>query len=219
MVMSNCYICSDDFIRYEGKPARRELDRALRGTHALSRLYRAKEGWVFLEAPTADDWDRLRRALDLPADPRFDTAEARARFGDQLVAELALVFAARPAGEWEADLRAAGVACVRADRADQEEFFLTDPAVEACGLRVHHEHHDGWSMWRQGPPVKTVEDAGPGRGRRAVRLRHRLRPPRSRLRRRRTALARRPRHRRLARQFAGHAPGLRPRRLLTPPQG
>ena len=68
MVMSNCYMCSDDFIRYEGKPARRELDRALRGTRALSRLYRAKDGWVFLEAPTAGDWERLRRALDLPAD-------------------------------------------------------------------------------------------------------------------------------------------------------
>ena len=160
MVMSNCYICSDDFIRYEGKPERRELDRALRGTHALSRLYRGKEGWVFLEAPTADDWERLRRALDLPADPRFDTPESRARFDDQLVAELSMVFAARGADEWEADLRAAGVACVRADTSDQEEFFLTDPVVEACGLRVHHEHHDGWSMWRQGPPVKLSRTPG-----------------------------------------------------------
>ena len=66
----------------------------------------------------------------------------------------------RGADEWEADLRAVGVACVRADTADQDEFFLTDPVVEAGGLRVHHEHHDGWSMWRQGPPVKLSRTPG-----------------------------------------------------------
>lgn len=154
MVMSNCYICSDDFIRYEGKLPRRDLDRALRGTNALSRLYRAKAGWVFLEVPMDDDWERLRLVLELADDPRFATREARIRFDDQLVAKLALIFAERDAEAWEALLRDAGVACVRADAASQDDFFLTNPVLKDCDLIAHHEHHKGWSMWRQAPPVK-----------------------------------------------------------------
>src|SRR5439155_21212415 len=130
---------SDDFIRYAGKPAsggRAEADRDLRGRHALHRLYRAREGWVFLACAGEEEWKALCRALgceELLADPRFATDAARRVHDDPLIATLAQAFLARDAHAWEATLLAAGVGCVRADGPDWSDFFLTDPSLRENG--------------------------------------------------------------------------------------
>ena len=56
MLASNLLLCSEDAIRYAGKPALPELDGDLRGTGALNRLYRTAAGWLFVCTPTEPEW-------------------------------------------------------------------------------------------------------------------------------------------------------------------
>ena len=55
MLTANAYANADDFIRYEGKQPRRQVDGELYGISALYRLYPTEQGWVFLAAPTDAD--------------------------------------------------------------------------------------------------------------------------------------------------------------------
>ena len=59
MLASNLLLCSEDAIRYAGKPALPELDGDLRGTSALNRLYRTATGWLFVCTPTEPEWRQL----------------------------------------------------------------------------------------------------------------------------------------------------------------
>ncbi|HEX7094700.1 MAG TPA: CoA transferase, partial [Acidimicrobiales bacterium] len=80
MLGANAYLMSDDWIRYRGAPERPRLDAEMLGTGPLERLYRARDGWVLVCAPTQPEWQRLCAVLGaerLAADPRFATAEAR----------------------------------------------------------------------------------------------------------------------------------------------
>ena len=98
MLTSNSYVTSDDFIRYEGKPPRREPDRLLRGLGALQRLYRTADGFISLTCTTQQEWERLCEAIGRPtlaADPRFADHEARATHDAQLMAALGLAFKER----------------------------------------------------------------------------------------------------------------------------
>jgi crotonobetainyl-CoA:carnitine CoA-transferase CaiB-like acyl-CoA transferase len=167
MIMSNSYLCSDDFLRYEGKSARQLPDRDLRGLHALHRLYRAGgNSWVFLTAQGQREFDKLCRAIgreDLLQDARYWTPAARVANDELLIATLALTFLERTADEWEAALLAQDVACVRADRQSYAEFFLTDPSVKENGFIVQVEHPTFGKRWRNGPGVKLSETPGEAR--------------------------------------------------------
>ncbi len=156
MMVSNAYICSEDFVRYEGKPARQEPDRHLRGLHALYRLYDTAEGWVFLACPTQAEWESFCRAAgahQLASDQHFSTQDARREHDHRLTAGLAMLFMERTAEEWERDLRRHGVSCVRADRESYDEMFLT-PAMKEAGFAVEVERPSTGRMTRQGPPVR-----------------------------------------------------------------
>src|SRR5262249_52814570 len=49
MLAANAYANADDFLSYNGKPARPTIDRDVQGTGPLNRLYRAQDGgWVCL---------------------------------------------------------------------------------------------------------------------------------------------------------------------------
>jgi crotonobetainyl-CoA:carnitine CoA-transferase CaiB-like acyl-CoA transferase len=167
MLNSNAYVCSDDFIRYEGKPPRREPDSELRGMHALQRLYRTMQGWAYLECATQGEWQALLRGLgrvELAGDDRFRNHAARAENDDALVEILAPIFEGRPAEEWEALLSKHGVPCVAADAQSRGEFFLTDASVAENGLVVRTESKSSGPMYRQGPPSRlslTPGLAGP----------------------------------------------------------
>jgi crotonobetainyl-CoA:carnitine CoA-transferase CaiB-like acyl-CoA transferase len=154
MLTSNAYVCSDDFVRYAGKPPRQEADRDLRGLHALHRLYETAEGWVFLACPTQVEWEALCRALgraELLADPRFATAAARRVHDDHLIAGLAGELARQMAEAWEAQLLEAGVTCVRADRYDISDFFLSDPFVAENGFSQKVSRPGVQPFFRAGP--------------------------------------------------------------------
>jgi crotonobetainyl-CoA:carnitine CoA-transferase CaiB-like acyl-CoA transferase len=155
MLTSNAYICSDDFLRYAGKPPRQEADRDLRGLHALHRLYRAREGWLFLACAGEAVWRALCGALGregLLVDPRFATGEARRIHDEPLIAALGQAFLERDADAWEELLTAAGVGCVRADAQDWNDFFLTDPSLRENSMIAAVSGPGVGRMMRQGAP-------------------------------------------------------------------
>jgi len=97
---------------------RPHLDGMQLGLTALDRLYETAEGWLCLVVANAEHWDRLCRTMGvegLEVDPRFATAEARARNDGALSARLAAEFRKRPAAGWFAELDRAGVPCEISD--------------------------------------------------------------------------------------------------------
>ncbi len=172
MLCANAYANADDFFSYEGKPPRAIADPDGYGLNALYRLYEAQEGWVFLACPFEHEWRALCSAIDRPGlldDSRFADREARARNDDALAAELAAVFATRPALEWERTLSAADVACVKAEDRGMYHFFAEDPQVEANDFTAEVEHARFGTFWRHAPVITFSRTpgrvgAGPMRG-------------------------------------------------------
>lgn len=118
MMQSNAMMMSPDFIDFEDRPARRQVDADLNGYGPLYQLYRAAEGWVFIAAPQQPDFERLCEALaisEVAADTRFSTVDARAAHSDALASALGAAIGKRAADELEQNLTSRGVACMRAD--------------------------------------------------------------------------------------------------------
>ena len=157
MLLSNCYICSDDFIRYEGKPDRLPIDHNQKGTHALNRIYRTRDGWLFVACPLQEEWEALCRALGKEEwlnDARFASRKARLVHGDRLVAALSLALEKRTADEWEQLLWSKGVPVARADRTAPADFMLTSEVADENGFVVETNRPTLGKMYRQGPPVR-----------------------------------------------------------------
>jgi crotonobetainyl-CoA:carnitine CoA-transferase CaiB-like acyl-CoA transferase len=143
MLASNLYLCSEDGLRYRGKPALPGADARLRGTGALNRYYAAGDGWVFLCCPSEAEWQRLCAMLgqqDWAADPRYRDAASRSRFDDQLIADLAAALAHRDAAGLERLAADSQVACVAADTAGGDDFFLRHPQSTGNGFVVEAGH-------------------------------------------------------------------------------
>jgi crotonobetainyl-CoA:carnitine CoA-transferase CaiB-like acyl-CoA transferase len=163
MMNSNVYCNSDDAFAYVGKPPRQVPDQAQLGLEATYRLYECAEGWVFLDARFDADFAVLAKALgreDLLTDDRFASWPARYAHREALGAELAPIFEARTADEWEAALLSRDVACVRADKASHVRFLHSDPQSKAMGFMVEtrspefaDKAPDG-RYWRHAPVVK-----------------------------------------------------------------
>ena len=159
MLTANAYANSDDFLQYEGKPPRRQVDGELHGTAPWYRLYEASEGWVFFAALTSEDWtafcdEAAPHLSDLSRDDE-----------DAMAAAIAEVFAQASADEWEARLTAVGVGCVRADAATVGQFFVHDEHVLQNDFSPIAEHRRMGSLRRWGPLTKMAggrDDYGPG---------------------------------------------------------
>jgi crotonobetainyl-CoA:carnitine CoA-transferase CaiB-like acyl-CoA transferase len=163
MLGGNLWAYADDAVRYPGKAPVPATDPDFHGLHALYRLYRAAEGWVFLAAPTQKEWEQLTSALgraDLADDARFATVEQRAANDEVLVGELQRVFAARPAPAWESLLVPQGIACVAAGEVTQAEFTNTDPVLKQTGLVAEVDHPLFGRILRNGLPVQFSETPG-----------------------------------------------------------
>jgi crotonobetainyl-CoA:carnitine CoA-transferase CaiB-like acyl-CoA transferase len=142
MLCTNLYGNSEDFIDYAGKPPRRLPDPDLYGLGPLYRLYRCREGWIFLACTTQREWTALTASLGDPRlanDACFATPQDRAAHETELAAALLEVFRRQDAGYWESCLSAANVGCVVADKR-YYEFFQHDPQIEANGRAVPTAH-------------------------------------------------------------------------------
>ena len=156
MLTSNAYICSDDFIRYHGKPNRIPADRNQKGTHALNRMYNTKEGWLFIACPLQEEWEALCTALgkqEWMADQSLRTREGRIAHDDRIVAALGLIMKERTANEWEEFLGSKGVPIARADATRSDDFLLQDETVKENGFLSHDQQPMMPAHFRVGPPV------------------------------------------------------------------
>ena len=157
MLGSNLYLCSENFIRYPGKPAAAEIDREIRGTGALNRLYRTAEGWLMICCPLESEWRGLCRAIGLPEladDYRFASRDSRRRYDNQLIATLGQVFERDTAAHWEQLLRANQVPGVMAEDRSADDFLLLDPQVKQNEFVVEVNDPGTGRMLRLGCGIK-----------------------------------------------------------------
>ncbi len=153
MALSCVYCNSDDAFDYKGKAPRKNPDKEQLGIEATYRLYRAKDGWVFVDAVADTEFATLCVALglgELPTVPRFSTKEARYESREVLGELLAEQFTSRTADEWESHLTSAGVACARADGLGYRRFIHDDPHARAVRLMVPTSHWAFSSRTRDG---------------------------------------------------------------------
>jgi crotonobetainyl-CoA:carnitine CoA-transferase CaiB-like acyl-CoA transferase len=144
MLATSMHAVSDAAIQYEGRPPIPSADPDMHGFSALYRLYQAGEGWVFLAAPAAGEWELLTQALaphaDLSGDHRFATPESRGRHDGELAEVLAEIFRARSAAEWEETLSKADVGCVAVSEDAPESVLMTAPFSKESGYLVDVVH-------------------------------------------------------------------------------
>ena len=143
MLNANAWTNADEYFDYADRPPIAMPDEDIYGLHALYRLYRCREGWVFLGCLFQDEWETFCRTVqreDLLADTRFSTPEARQANDESLAAEISAVLAERTADEWEELLTEADVGCVRADEALEGDFYADHPHARANDLSVEVEH-------------------------------------------------------------------------------
>ena len=143
MLNANAWTNADEYFDYEGRPPIALPDEEIHGLHALNRLYRCREGWVFLGCLFQEEWEAFCRAVrreDLADDTRFLTREARLANDEALVRELSAIFADGAASEWEELLVNADVGCVQADEALEGDFYADHPHAKANALSVEVEH-------------------------------------------------------------------------------
>jgi crotonobetainyl-CoA:carnitine CoA-transferase CaiB-like acyl-CoA transferase len=131
-------------VDYKGSPGAPVADENLRGLDARYRVYDATDGWIFLAAPSEDDWDELVDALaphvDLASETRFATEADRVKNDEALAEVLASVFATRGKDDWERDLLAADVACVAVTTEPIEAIMKSDDFGGASGYLADATH-------------------------------------------------------------------------------
>jgi crotonobetainyl-CoA:carnitine CoA-transferase CaiB-like acyl-CoA transferase len=141
MMIANAWANFGEAYDYVGRPPYAIPDAEGYGLHGLYRLYPAQEGWVFLACLFEDEWAKFCTTVgrpDLLADPRFAPA-ARQAHDEELITQLAQLFATRSAADWEELLTAQDVACVRVTETEKEEFLLDDPHARDNELAVETE--------------------------------------------------------------------------------
>ena len=143
MLNANAWTNADEYYDYADRPPIAMPDEDIHGLHALYRLYRCREGWVFLACLFQDEWETFCHTVqreELLANPSFSTPEARRSNDETLAVELSTILAESTAAEWEELLTGADIACVRADEAVEGDFYADHPHARANDLSVEVEH-------------------------------------------------------------------------------
>ena len=134
-----CTMQSPFFLDYEGHQRKETEGLQARGSSALSSLYKAADGWLYLHAVDEASWTGLTGLGDfshLAEDERFSTAETRSDNDSALAAELAAAFAQKDRAEWLQALQAAGISAIENLSIPE---FRHDSYVRQAGLIVNRE--------------------------------------------------------------------------------
>jgi crotonobetainyl-CoA:carnitine CoA-transferase CaiB-like acyl-CoA transferase len=144
MLTSTAHALADDMVEHKDRRPTPSADPELLGYSARYRLYRAADEWIYLAAPSTEDWVALARALtgevDLASDPRFVDEASRTANDLDLARVLEGVFAAKPAQHWEDSLLAADVGCVVAHREPPETVLQSAEFAGAADMLVEVTH-------------------------------------------------------------------------------
>ena len=128
------------FLDFQGYQRNEPEGLSVRGHNALSRLYQASDGWLYLHCPDDSAWENMARLPEfggVSADPRFTTPAARTENDGALADALAAVFTTGDRKRWVDVLNPTG-ASVMENRTIPE--FRHDEAVRVAGLIVGREH-------------------------------------------------------------------------------
>ncbi|MCY4163457.1 MAG: CoA transferase [bacterium] len=118
------------------------------GLGPLYRLYPAKQGWVFVAAPTQRAYQRLRQALAASG----NTAETLPEDAAAVRAEaLGAIFVTQDAAAWEADLLEAGVVQVTEQA---PEYAFLGPLGHQNGVLAEVNHPTFDDYFRLAPMVR-----------------------------------------------------------------
>ena len=135
MLRTMAHVLVEDMVEYDARPTRDTGDVGLHGLSARYRLYETADGWVFLAAPAASEW----RDLVAATAPYVDLEACED--DDALAEALAAMFRARTAEEWETDLLAHDVGCLRVRRgAPDRQIYAEGGIGEVKGWITEVEH-------------------------------------------------------------------------------
>ncbi len=147
-----------EFLSYDGKPEPARMGNF--GVDALNRMYQTEDDWLYLGCQDEDGWRHLCRILgkdDLPADPRFDTAEKRRANAADLAAVFEPLFLAAPAPHWLDLLEAAGVPC---SPVNFSRTLFDHPQIIENDFAAEHDSFDLGKLQQRGIVVKLSKTPG-----------------------------------------------------------
>jgi crotonobetainyl-CoA:carnitine CoA-transferase CaiB-like acyl-CoA transferase len=132
---------------HEGREAKRDL------AGGINRIFRAKEGHIYISAHTETFWQSLCQTIGLAHlghDPRYDSMSKRSQHVTVLVATVEEALQAKTAEEWEVLLSAADVPC---SVARPIEDMFEHPQVKALDMVAHVTHPVVGGMRMLGVPI------------------------------------------------------------------
>jgi crotonobetainyl-CoA:carnitine CoA-transferase CaiB-like acyl-CoA transferase len=135
------------FTKYDGQPVRPLADKEQYGLNPFHRLYRLRDGWVYV---VAKDEAQQRALCTVAGQGEVDFASAEPAAGqhpnDTIFAQsMAETFAGRSLGETLAALKQAAVPCMEAQAPDSEHF-LDDPHSQANDMVLSRQHPTGGEL-------------------------------------------------------------------------
>ena len=135
------------FTRYAGKPERPLADKEQYGLGPFHRLYRLRDGWIYVVAESEAARRSLCAIVGLAAPDAsvLQPAEGRHPNTTAFAVELATAIAQRSMTETLAALRAAGVPCTEVPAGDSE-IFLDDPHATANDMVAVRQHPKAGKM-------------------------------------------------------------------------
>ena len=140
LALTACLLQSPYFLEYKGHQRAEPEGLGVRGFSALSRLYQAADGWLYLHCPNKAAWEELTRLpefANVAADARFGDAQSRERNDESLSSELAAVIFSESRQSWIERLAQTGVSVIENIAIPD---FHADPHVRKAGLIVGREH-------------------------------------------------------------------------------
>ncbi len=155
---------SGEFLSYRDKQEPARMGNF--GVDALNRMYQTEDDWLYLGCEDEAGWRQVCQILgkdDLPADPRFDTAEKRQANAADLAAVFEPLFLTAASGHWLDRLDAAGVPC---SPVNFSRTLFDHPQVIENDLAAEHESFDLGKLRQRGIVVKLSKT--PGIARRAT---------------------------------------------------
>ncbi len=138
--LTACLLQSPYFLDYDGYQRNDPEGLDVRGFSALSRLYRATDGWLYLHCADDSAWAGLTRLpdlADLAADQRFQDSSSRERNDEALAISLSSVFASETRQNWVDRLTRVGVSAIENIAIPD---YHDDQYIRKAGLVVGREH-------------------------------------------------------------------------------